>query len=457
MDNRILITGATIVNENKVFEGSVLIDGDRIEGVFRKDDPDIPVDDWDNIDLIDARGLHLFPGIIDDQVHFREPGPTAKGDIASESRAAVAGGITSFMDMPNTEPKAVTLAILEDKYRLASQRSLANYSFFLGATNDNFREIEKADPGRICGLKVFLGSSTGNMLVNDPAALEQIFKSSRLLVAIHSEDEEIIRKNLEIFIARYGDDIPFSAHPLIRSEEACFVSTERAVALARRFNTRLHILHLSTARELELLDSGIPLENKRITSEVCVHHLWFDDRDYQEKGASIKWNPAIKTEKDKLALLNGLITGSIDIVATDHAPHLPEEKQRPYLTCPSGGPLVQHSLVAMLELYHRKNISLVKIVEKMAHAPATLYRIKKRGFIRTGYYADLVLVDLKAPWTVDNSNILYKCGWSPFEGTTFSSKVKHTFVNGNHVFSNGKFADRIKGKRLEFNKTNNDR
>ena len=453
MEDRILISGATIVNENRVFEGSVLIRDGLIEGVFHRDDPEVPVEDWENIEIIDARGLHLFPGVIDDQVHFREPGLTQKGDIYSESRAAVAGGVTSYMDMPNTDPKAVKLDILEEKYRIASRRSLANYSFFLGATNDNFSEIAKADSRRICGLKVFLGASTGNMLVNDPEALEKIFRDSKLLVAIHSEDEGIIRKNLDAFLEKYGENIPVEAHPLIRSEEACYVSTEKAVNLARKYNTRLHILHLSTAKELELLDTGVPLEKKRITAEVCVHHLWFNDQDYKEKGTLIKWNPAIKTEHDRNALFEALKSGAIDIIATDHAPHLREEKLNPYRSCPSGAPLVQHSLVAMLEFYHRKKISLDKIVSKMAHAPALLYRIKNRGYIRKGYFADLVLVDLRDPWKVEASNILCKCGWSPFEGVTFTSKVKHTFVNGNHVYRNGRFSENLMGKRLEFNVT----
>jgi len=448
---QILITGANIVNEGRIFEGSVLIRGDRIEEIIPSNSYNPVLEDLENVELIDGRGKFLIPGVIDDQVHFRDPGLTQKGDLSTESRAAIAGGVTSFMDMPNTDPKATTLDILEEKYKLASDRSFANYSFFLGATNDNLEEIKKADPSKICGVKVFLGASTGNMLVDDPEVLAKIFANSRMIVAIHSEDEGIIRKNLATFKEKYGEQIPVEAHPLIRSEEACYVSTKRAVELAGKHNTRLHVLHLSTAKELELFRNDIPLKDKRITAEVCVHHLWFDDRDYPRLGSRIKWNPAIKTEKDKDGLFKGLLSDRIDIIATDHAPHLESEKSNPYLSCPSGGPLVQHSLVIMLEFYSRKMITIEKIVEKMCHAPAVLYRIKDRGFIRKGYFADLVLVDTSAPWTVTRKNILYKCGWSPFEGTTFSSSVTHTFVNGNAVYRNGKPDERWRGKRLEFN------
>ena len=448
---KILIAGANIVNEGKIFEGSVLISNNRIEEIIPVGSNNLFLEDYENVELIDGRGKFLLPGVIDDQVHFRDPGLTQKGDLYTEAKAAVAGGVTSFMDMPNTDPKAITLNILEEKYKLASQKSLANYSFFLGATNSNIEEIEKANPARICGVKVFLGASTGNMLVDDPAVLEDIFLKSRMIVAIHSEDEGVIRKNLAIFKEKYGEQIPFEAHPLIRSEEACYKSTEMAVKLAKKHNTRLHILHLSTVKELDLLDNSKPLKEKKITAEVCVHHLWFDDRDYSRLGSLIKWNPAIKTEKDKNGLFKGLLEDKIDIIATDHAPHLKEEKSLPYLSCPSGGPLIQHSLVIMLEFYHRKRISLEKVVEKMCHAPAVLYRIKDRGFIRKGFFADLVLVDLKAPWVVSKGNLLYKCGWSPFEGTKFSSTVTHTFVNGNLVYRNGNFNEQHKGNRLEFN------
>ena len=447
---RILITSAKIVNEGRVFEGNVVVRGEKIEEIFPAGSTHSLLEDLENVLLIDGHGKYLIPGVIDDQVHFREPGLTRKGDLYTESKAAVAGGVTSFMDMPNTIPQATTLGILEEKYSLAAQKSLANYSFFLGATNENLDEILKADQGRICGVKVFLGASTGNMLVDDPEVLEKIFRHSRMIVAIHSEDEGIIRKNLAAFREKYGEEIPVEAHPLIRSEEACYTSTKMAVELAKKHNTRLHVLHLSTAKELELFRNDLPLEKKRITNEVCVHHLWFDDSDYARLGSKIKWNPAIKTQRDREGLFNGLLNNRIDIIATDHAPHLMEEKQQPYLSCPSGGPLIQHSLVIMLEFARRKKISLEKVVEKMCHAPAVLYRIRNRGFIRKGYYADLVLIDPDSPWKVAKENLLYKCGWSPFEGQEFSSRVTHTFVNGNLVFSNGKFNEQPKGKRLEF-------
>ncbi len=453
MSDRILITGAKIVNEGMISEGSVLVEDGRISEIFSKDTSGEFFPDLEDILLLDARGKYLLPGVIDDQVHFREPGFTAKGDLLTESRAAVAGGVTSFMDMPNTDPRAITIPLVEAKFKLATSRSLANFSFFLGATNDNIAEIEKADPSKICGIKVFLGASTGNMLVDDPVVLENIFRMSRLLVAIHSEDEKIISKNLQSAKEKYGEDIPVEMHPIIRSGEACYKSTFEATNLARKHNTRLHVLHLSTARELELFDNSIPLKDKKITAEVCVHHLWFDDRDYKVLGSQIKWNPAIKTERDKDGLLKGLLEDKIDIIATDHAPHSEEEKKNLYLNCPSGAPMIQHSLVAMLEFYHQGKISLEKIVEKMCHSPAILYRIRNRGFIRKGYYADLVLVDLDSPSTVEKYNILYKCGWSPFEGQQFSSRVTHTLVNGNLVYKNGRFDESIKGKRLEFYKT----
>lgn len=450
MTDRILIAGASIVNDGRIFAGSVLIGNGLITDIFLEGRNNFDLQGLQDVIIIDARGKYLIPGVIDDQVHFREPGLTYKGDLHSESRAAVAGGVTSFMEMPNTDPKTVTINLLEQKFDLASRKSMANYSFFLGATNDNLEEIEKADPSVVCGLKVFMGASTGNMLVDDPHVLEKIFKLSKLLVAVHSEDEETIRHNLKKFIERYGEGIPINAHYLIRSEEACYISTLRAVDLAKRYGTRLHILHLSTAKELELLDGASLLPDKAITGEVCIHHLWFDERDYARLGSKIKWNPAIKMENDKNALLKGLLEDKIDIIATDHAPHTWEEKQYPYLKCPSGGPLVQHSLVAMLELSRQGKISIEKIVEKMCHNPAILYHIKNRGFIRTGYFADLVLIDPDSPWQVDKSNILYKCGWSPFEGQTFSSKVTHTFVNGAIVYENGKFDESVRGERLEF-------
>jgi dihydroorotase len=447
---RILINGARIVNEGKVFEGSVLIAEDKIEEIFSSGSDQPFPGDPGNIRIIDGRGKFLIPGVIDDQVHFREPGLTRKGDIYTESKAAVAGGVTSFMDMPNTDPKATTLGILEEKFALASQKSLANYSFFLGATNENLEEITGADPSRICGVKVFMGASTGNMLVDDPEVLEKIFQHSRMIIAIHSEDEGIIRRNLAAYREKYGEDIPVEAHPLIRSEEACYISTRRAIGLAEKHDARLHVLHLSTAEELELFRNDLPLGQKRITNEVCVHHLWFDDSDYARLGSKIKWNPAVKTRRDREGLFNGLLNDTVDIIATDHAPHLMEEKQKPYLSCPSGGPLVQHSLVIMLEFFRQNKIPLEKIVEKMCHAPAVLYRIRNRGFIRKGYSADLVLIDPDSPWQVTKENLLYKCGWSPFEGQWFSSRITHTFVNGNLVYSPDGFDERTKGKRLEF-------
>lgn len=444
------ILNAKIVNEGKVFEGSVLIEDGVILDVIPAGGSSDLLLDVENVRIIDARGKYLLPGVIDDQVHFREPGLTHKGDIHSESRAAAAGGVTSFMDMPNTNPKATTLEVLEEKYKLASTKSLINYSFFLGATNDNLEEIKKANPRRICGLKVFMGASTGNMLVDDPVTLERIFAESPMLIAVHAEEESIVQENLRKAKERYGDAIPVEEHPYIRSEEACYRSSEKAVKLASKHNARLHLLHLSTAKELDLLTNQIPLAQKRITGEVCVHHLWFDEKDYATLGAKIKWNPSIKTEKDKIGLLAGVLDDRIDIIATDHAPHLLEEKAIPYTSSPSGAPLIQHSLVMMLELVHQKKITLQKVVEKMSHAPAQLYRIKNRGYIRKGFAADLVLVDLKDEWKATKETILYKCGWAPVEDVTFKSKVTHTFVNGVLVYENGKIREGKWGKRLEF-------
>ncbi len=446
MGKSFLIRQATIVNKDKIFVGDVLVENGIISNI--SSNIQHPTS---NITLVEADGFLLLPGIIDDQVHFRDPGLTHKGDLSSESRAAVAGGVTSFMDMPNTNPKAVTLSILEEKYRLAQEKSLANYSFFLGATNDNLEEIRQADPGKICGVKVFMGASTGNMLVDDPAALEAIFRESPMVVAIHSEDETVIRRNLELFREQYGDAIPVEAHPLIRSAEACIRSTERAVALARKHGTRLHVLHMSTAAEADLIDRPGPLEQKRITGEVCVHHLWFCDNDYARLGSKIKWNPAIKGEAERDGLFLALLDGRIDLVATDHAPHLIEEKSKPYTSCPSGAPLIQHSLNMMLEFWKQGRISLEMIVRKMCHNPAILYRIRNRGFIREGYAADLVLVDPGRSWTVTPGNTLYKCGWSPLEGFTFSTSVTHTFVNGSLVYENGRFDESVRGQRLMFN------
>jgi dihydroorotase len=443
------IRNAHIVNEGSVLKGNVLIENGGISRIIQsedKTDQTIPPD----ANVIDAEGQFLFPGVIDDQVHFREPGLTHKADIYTESKAAVAGGVTSFMDMPNTTPNAVSIDVLEEKYALAAGKSLANYSFFLGATNHNIEEILKADTHKICGVKVFMGASTGNMLVDKEEALHQIFKESKLLVAVHCEDEAIIKENLTAFKNKYGEDIPIECHPLIRSEEACFASSSKAVELAKKYNTRLHVLHLSTGKELELFDSSTTLSRKRITAEVCVHHLWFSDQDYASQSSLIKCNPAIKTKKDAEALFAGLLSNKIDIIATDHAPHLQEEKDNSYLKAPSGIPLVQHSLVAMLEFYHQNKITLEQIAEKMCHHPALCYKIHQRGFIRRGYHADLVLVDLNKPEQVKKENILYKCGWSPFEGMEFKSSVISTFVNGHLSYNKGRFDEKKKGERLLF-------
>jgi dihydroorotase len=444
----IIIQNATIINEGRSFRGDLLIKDETISAIGSPGQLKIPKD----ARTIDATGLLLIPGIIDDQVHFREPGLTHKADIFSETRAAAAGGITSFMDMPNTIPQTVTLEALACKNKLGSEKSLINYSFYLGATNNNLREVLKADPSETCGIKLFMGSSTGNMLVDNETALQELFKRTTLIVAAHCEDESIIRKNSEIYLQKYGEDVPVNMHPIIRSREACFKSSSHAVNLAKEYNTRLHILHLSTADEMKLFTNEIPLKEKRITGEVCVHHLWFDDSDYDKLGARIKWNPAIKTRYDRDSLINGLKSGLTDIVATDHAPHTSEEKSNSYFKCPSGGPLVQHSLVAMLELWHKKTFSLEMIVEKMCHNPAIIFNIRRRGFIREGYNADLCLVDPQNPWTVSSENILYKCGWSPLEGITFSSKVIMTIVNGTVVYDNGVFNEDFRGQKLMFNR-----
>ncbi|KAF2331035.1 dihydroorotase [Flavobacterium ginsenosidimutans] len=445
--NRILIKNAKIVNEGTIFEGDVLIENDLIVEIADS----ISLKTSDCI-VIDAEGNYLMPGAIDDQVHFREPGLTHKGDIESESRAAVAGGITSFIEQPNTVPNAVTQEILEDKYQIASQKSFANYSFMMGATNDNLEEVLKTNPKNVAGIKIFLGSSTGNMLVDNEAVLEKIFSSTPMLIAVHCEDETTIKNNLAAFKEQYGDDVPVTAHNLIRSAEACYISSSKAVALAKRTGARLHIFHLSTAKEMELFTNKIPLEDKKITAEVCVHHLWFTDEDYKTKGNFIKWNPAVKTAEDRAELWKALNDGRIDVIATDHAPHTKEEKQQSYLNAPSGGPLVQHAVVAMFEAHHQGKISVEKIVEKMCHNPAKIFKIEKRGFIREGYHADLVIVNPSLPWSVKPENILYKCGWSPFEGFTFKSRITHTFVNGELVYNNFKVKDTRAGKRLLFDR-----
>jgi dihydroorotase len=439
----ILIKAATLVNEGKQVVADVLVR----DGFIEKIDSNLNIAADTEIN---AEGKFLLPGCIDDQVHFREPGLTHKAEIFTESRAAVAGGITSFMEMPNTVPNTTTQELLQHKYDIASQRSLANYSFFMGATNDNIEEVLKTDPRSVCGIKVFMGSSTGNMLVDNGAVLEKIFSSAPILIATHCEDEQTIRDNAAAFKAKYGDNITPEMHPLIRNAEACYKSSSFAVELARKNNTRLHILHISTERELALFDNSIPLKDKKITAEACVHHLWFSDKDYAEKGNWIKWNPAVKSGSDRDAILKAVLDGRIDVIATDHAPHTIEEKEKSYLQAPSGGPLVQHSLLAMLEFYHQGKISLEAIVEKMAHNPAICFEIEKRGYIREGYWADLVLADLSAKTPVSRETDLSKCGWSPFDGYTFNSSITHTLVSGNLVYANGKFIEIGSGKRLTF-------
>jgi dihydroorotase len=446
MTKGILIQNATIVNENKIFKGDILIENEIITKISSKIKP------TKNIEVINAEGKYLIPGFIDDQVHFREPGLTHKANIATESRAAIAGGITTFIEMPNTVPQATTQDLLEEKFKIAAVDSYANYSFMFGGTNDNLEELLKTDPKKVAGIKLFLGSSTGNMLVDNEEILEKIFSSTKMIISVHCEDEVTIRKNTAIYKEKYGENIPLKYHPLIRSEEACYLSSSKAIELAKKTGARLHIFHLSTEKETHLFRNDIPLEEKQITAEVCIHHLWFSDKDYEEKGTHIKWNPAVKTEKDRLGLWKALLDDRIDVLATDHAPHTLDEKNNNYLNAPSGGPLVQHAIIALLEKVKEGVIPIEKAVEKMSHNPAKLFQIEKRGFIKEGYFADIVLIDMNKPQTVSKDNILYKCGWSPFEGTTFSSTITHTFVNGNLIFNNGIFNDDIKGKRITFNR-----
>jgi dihydroorotase len=441
---RTLIKNANIVNEDKVFQGDVLIDRERIELIGK----DLSTNG--RVSIIDAAGKYLIPGAIDDQVHFREPGLTHKATIHSEARAAVAGGVTSFMEMPNTNPPVFTRQLLEDKYTIASRTSLANYSFFIGASNDNLDEVLRTDLTKVCGLKIFMGSSTGNLLVDKPESLEGFFSKFPGLIATHCEDEATIRRNSEVFREKYGENVPIKVHPQIRSAEACYKSSSFAIEMAKRFDTRLHVLHISTAIETALFSNDVPLEKKKITAEACIHHLWFDDSDYDRLGTLIKWNPAVKTANDREAIFKAVLDDRIDVIATDHAPHTVEEKENSYFKAPSGGPLVQHSVVAMLELYHRGQISLENIVRKMSHSPAILFRIKERGFIREGYFADLALVDLNIPWVVKKSNLLYQCGWSPLEGQEFNSSVTHTWVSGHLAYQNGALNEAEMGKRLVF-------
>ncbi|MEL6674085.1 MAG: dihydroorotase [Bacteroidota bacterium] len=437
-----LIQNARLVNEGTIVEADLWIKDGRIQQIGQQLSPVVD-------QKIDASGKYLLPGVIDDQVHFREPGLTHKADLYTESRAAVAGGITSFMEMPNTKPQTLTQELLQAKYDRAAAVSTANYSFFMGASNDNIEEVLKTDPKRVCGVKVFMGSSTGNMLVDDQAVLDGLFRQVPMLIATHCEKEEIIRANLAKYQQEYGDEIPVEFHPIIRDVEACYASSSQAVALAKKHRTRLHILHISTEKELALFEPG-PLEDKRITAEVCIHHLWFTADDYEKKGKFIKWNPAVKAPANREALRKALMEDRLDIVATDHAPHTLDEKARPYTSAPSGGPLVQHALVAMLEMVHQGVFPLERVVEKMAHAPAQCFHLDNRGYIREGYQADLVLVDMHHPWEVNRDNVRYKCGWSPFEGQSFQSQVLKTWVNGDLVFSDGQVDDQVRGQRLSF-------
>ena len=439
-----LLKNGTVVNEGSSKEYDVLIRKNRIEKIGKN------LSD-DSATIIDLAGKYIMPGCIDDQVHFREPGLTHKGNIYSESRAAVAGGITSFMEMPNTSPNATTQELLEDKYQIAKTHSIANYSFFMGATNDNLDEVLKTDASKVCGVKVFMGSSTGNMLVDNEKTLAGLFSNVPMLIATHCEDEQTVRKNLADAKLKYGTEIPIELHPVIRNEEACYLSSSLAVHLAERHGARLHVLHISTAKETELFNNRLSLKDKKITAEACVHHLWFSEEDYASKGTFIKWNPAVKTISDREGIWKALLDNRIDVVATDHAPHTIEEKKNNYLNAPSGGPLVQHALISMMEHVKKGKITIERVVEKMAHNPAILFRIKERGFIREGYYADIVVVDPSRSYSVQQSNILYKCGWSPFEGYTFSSSINKTFVNGEIVYENNKVAEGTNGMRLSFN------
>ena len=442
---QILIKGATIVNEGNTFNSDLLIEDERIKKIAENIEADVDK-------VINAKGKYLIPGVIDDQVHFREPGLTHKASIYTESKAAISGGITSFMEMPNTNPPTLTQDLLENKFKIGDKDSLANFTFFMGVSNDNLEEVLRTDPKHVGAIKIFMGSSTGNMLVDDRKILEKIFKESPMLIAVHCEDEDIIQKNIQIAKNTFGENVPVEKHPEIRSEEACYRSSSTAISLAKKYNTRLHVFHLSTEREIDLFRNDIPLEEKRITSEVCIHHLWFDEKDYQKKGSLIKWNPAVKKKSDKEALFNALLEDKLDVIATDHAPHTLEEKKNSYFQSPSGGPMVQHALPAMLEFYHNGKITLEKIIQKMCHNPAICFCISERGFIREGYYADLVLLDIDDPWKVSKDNILYKCQWTPFEGETFRSKITHTFVNGHLAFYDDIFDESKKGKRLKFNR-----
>jgi len=444
--NDLLIRDALVTNEGRTFNADIVVRGGLIERIAKEG-----VGAIRGVDEVDAKGRLLIPGVIDDQVHFREPGLTHKDDIAHASAAAAAGGVTSYMEMPNTNPQTLSQELLAEKYALGAANSIVNFSFYMGISNDNLDEALRTDPRTVCGLKAFLGSSTGNMLVDDPATLENLFRNAHMLLAVHAEDEATIRANMQRAVERWGDAIPMDQHPVIRSAEACYKSSSNAVALAKAHGTRLHVLHISTAQELALFEAG-PLEAKRITAEACVHHLWFSDADYADKGALLKWNPAVKSSEDRAAIRQAVIDDRIDVVATDHAPHTLEEKALPYAKCPSGGPLIQHSLVAMLELERQGVFTLAQVVEKLCHAPARMFQVAGRGFIREGYHADLVLVDQEATWTVDRSNLFYKCGWSPFEGQLFHSRVARTWVNGRTVYADGQVDRSARGQRLRFDR-----
>lgn len=439
----ILIVNANIVNEGKVQPGDVLVKGRFIEKIGNHLTDDAS-------EVINARGKYLLPGVIDDQVHFREPGLTHKATIYTEAKAAVAGGVTSFMEMPNTVPNTLTQQLLEEKYEIGRRSSLANYSFYMGASNDNLEEVLKTDRRKVCGVKVFMGSSTGNMLVDNEQTLDKLFSNMDMLIATHCEDEATIRANAEKYRQQYGEEVPIGCHPEIRSEEACFLSSSLAVSLAKKHGTKLHVLHISTGRETALFDNSLPLAQKKITAEACVHHLWFSDEDYEQKGTLIKWNPAVKTANDREQIWQALLDNRIDVIATDHAPHTLEEKRNSYFKAPSGGPMVQHSLVAMLEKVREGKISIEMVVEKMCHNPAVLFQVEKRGYIREGYFADLVLADTNAAWLVERENVLSKCGWSPFDGQAFQSKVTHTIVSGHLAYADGRFDETKKGERLLF-------
>ena len=446
MKIKTVIRNAEIINENQQFFGDIAIENSKISEIKKGSISGAFDHEYD------ATGLIAIPGMIDDQVHFREPGLTHKANIYSESRAAVAGGITSFMEMPNTVPNTITQELLSQKYTLANKNSIANYSFFMGANNENLQEVLKTNPRNVCGIKVFMGSSTGNMLVDNKQTLSQIFKNSSLLIATHCEDEQTIRKNTAIFKAKYGENIPFEMHPIIRSEEACYLSSSLAVELAEKYETRLHVLHISTAKELELFNNNQPLRNKKITAECCIHHLWFNDSKYLDKKSLIKWNPAVKSEDDRKALIKAINEDIIDVIATDHAPHTFEEKNNSYLSAPSGGPLVQHSILALLELEKTNQINIKQIVKKTSHDVAECFKIEKRGYLRTGYFADIALLDRNTNTKVEKENLLYKCGWSPFEGTKFTSTINSTFINGKRVYHKGEFNNKTTGMRLTFNK-----